>query len=86
MILYTVIYVTLINLTENGMYYFTAIKELSISLFMSFNILNFGHIKIIFLDIKTSNICFFVNVNMHRYSYIIKLIIIFGQTGILLSI
>ena len=48
MILYTVIYVTLINLTKNGMYYSTAIKELSISLFMSYNIFNFEHIKMIF--------------------------------------
>ena len=48
MILYMAIYVTLINLTEKGMYYSTVIKKLSISLFMSFKILNFGHIKIIF--------------------------------------
>ena len=48
MIFYTVIYVALINLTENGMYSYTVTKELYISLFMSFNILNFGQIKIIF--------------------------------------
>ena len=34
MIFYTVIYVTLINLTEKRMYSSTATKELSISLFM----------------------------------------------------
>ena len=42
-----VIYVTVINLTEEGMHYSTVTKELSISLFMSFTIFNFNQIKII---------------------------------------
>ena len=47
MIFVMVIYVTLINLTENGMYS-TNNKELSISLFMCFRIFTFGQIKMIF--------------------------------------
>ena len=42
-----VIYVTVINLTEEGMHYSTVTKELSISLFMSFTLFNFNQIKII---------------------------------------
>ena len=48
MIFYRVIYVTLINLTEKGMYSSTVTKELSISFLMSFKIFKFGQIKIIF--------------------------------------
>ena len=48
MISYTVMHVTLINLTENGLYSSTVTKELSIYLFMCFRIFNFGQIKMIF--------------------------------------
>ena len=44
--------VTLINLTEKGMYSSTVTKELSFSLFMRLNIINFGQIKIIFYKDK----------------------------------
>ena len=44
MIFDTVIYVTLVNLT-NGMYSSTSTKEVSISVFMCFRIFNFGQIK-----------------------------------------
>ena len=47
MIFDTVIYVTLINLT-NGMYSSTTTKEVSISMFMCFRIFNFGQIKMKF--------------------------------------
>ena len=50
----------------------TVTKELYISLFMSFKIFNFGQIEIIFVEIKTSNICYFANVNVYRYSYLIN--------------
>ena len=55
MIFYTVIYVTLINLTEKGMYSSTVTKEISISLFMSLKIFNYGQIKIIFC--RDKNFC-----------------------------
>ena len=67
-----VIYVTLINLTEKGLYSSTVTKEISIALLMSFEILNFGKSQYYFVEIKTSNICYFANVNMYRYSYAIK--------------
>ena len=38
----------LINLTERGMFSSTVTKELPISLLLSFKILNFGQIKLIF--------------------------------------
>ena len=45
---HTVLYVTLINLAENGMHSSTVTEELSIPSFMSFKNFNFGQIKIIF--------------------------------------
>ena len=48
MIFEMVIYVTLINLTENGMYFSATDKELTISLSMCFRIFNIGQIKMIF--------------------------------------
>ena len=51
--------------------YSTTTKELSISLFMCFKIFNLGQIKMIFRgDKNLKNI--FSNVNVHRYSNLIK--------------
>ena len=47
-----VIYVTLINLTEMECNFSTVTKELSVSLFMCFRILNFEQIKRIFCGYK----------------------------------
>ena len=51
---------------KERMYSSTVSKELSISLFISFTFFNFGHIKTYFVEIKTSNICYFANVNVYR--------------------
>ena len=45
--------------------YSTTTKELSISLFMCFRIFDFGQIKMIFK-------CIIANVNVYRYSNLIK--------------
>ena len=50
---YTVIYATLINMTEKGMYSSYVTKEIPISLIMSFKIFNYGQIKIIFCRDKS---------------------------------
>ena len=76
-----VIYVTLINLT-NGMYS-TTTKELSISLLMCLRIFNFGQIKMISRgdeNLKT----FIANVNVYRYSNLIKTDNNLEQTAVLL--
>ena len=85
MIFYTVIYVTLINLTEKGLYSSTVTKEISIALLMSFKKFNFGKSKYYFVEIKASNICYFPNVNMYRYSYAIKTDNYFSKINILLQ-
>ena len=84
MIFDIVIYVTLINLKKNGMYSSTnSTNEVSISLFTCFRIFNFGQIKFYFVEIETSNNCFIANVNVYRYSNLIKMIIIL-ETAVLL--
>ena len=59
-------------------------EELSISLFMCFRIFNFGQIKMIFRGDENLKIIFIANVNVHRYSNLIKLINILEQTAVLL--
>ena len=81
MIFYTVIYATLINLTENGTYSATVTKELSISLIMSFKVFNFGQIKIVFCIDKSFKYLLCRKCIVYRYKYLIKTRY---QTGILL--
>ena len=53
--------------------YSTTTKELTISLFMCFRIFNFGQIKMIFRRDENLKKKFFIaNVNVYRYSYLIK--------------
>ena len=47
-------------------------KELSVSLFMCFRILYFGQIKMIFCGDENFKKCFIANVNVYRYSNLIK--------------
>ena len=47
--------------------YSTTTKELSISLFMCFRIINFGQIKIIFRGDENLNKLFFAKVNVYIY-------------------
>ena len=54
------------------MYSSTSTKELSISLFMSFKIFNFGKIKMIFCGDENFKKFFIANVNVYRYSNFIK--------------
>ena len=56
---------------RNGKYS-TTTKELSISLFMSFRIFNFGQIKMIFRGDEHFEKIFIANVNVYRYSNLIK--------------
>ena len=67
MIFDMVIYVTLINLTE--MECILLLQELSISLFMNLRIFNFGQIKLIFCGDEKCSYC---NVNVYRYSNLMK--------------
>ena len=66
--------------------YSTNNKELSISLFMYFRIFNFGQIKMIFRGDQNFKKIFIANVNVYRYSNLIKLINILEQTAVLLYI
>ena len=76
-IFYTVIYVTLINLTENGIVFFycdlRAIFFLCLWVLKSFN---FGQIKINILWLKTIKYLLFRNVFkckcVYRYSFLIR--------------
>ena len=52
--------------------YSTTTKELSISLFMCFRIFNFGQIKMIFRGDENFEKIFIVNLNVYRYSNLIK--------------
>ena len=52
--------------------YSTTTKELSISLFMCFRIFNFGQIKMIFRRDENLKKIFIANVNVYRYSNLIK--------------
>ena len=52
--------------------YSTTTKELSISLFMCFIIFIFGQIKMIFLGDENLKKIFIANVNVYRYSTLIK--------------
>ena len=54
------------------MYSTSTTKELSISLFMRFRIFNFGQIKMIFRGDKNLKKIFISNVNVYRYSNLIK--------------
>ena len=65
MIFDMVIYDTLINLTEMECI-LLLLKELSISLFMCFRILNFGQIKMIFRGDENFKKFFIANVNVYR--------------------
>ena len=56
---------------RNGMY-FTTTKELSISLFMCFRLFYFGRIKMIFRGDENFKIIFIANVNVYRYTNLIK--------------
>ena len=56
---------------RNGMYS-TKNKELSISLFMCFRIFNFKQIKMIFCGDEIKKKIFIANVNVYRYSNLIK--------------
>ena len=71
MIFYMVIYVTLINLTEMECFLLLLLKRY-LCLFMCFRIFNFGQIKTIFCEMKISNNFFIANVNVYRYSDLIK--------------
>ena len=63
MIFDMVIYVTLIKIDRNGMYS-TTTKELSISLFMCFRIINLGQIKMIFRGYENFIKIFILNVTV----------------------
>ena len=73
----------------------TTTKELSISLFMYFGIFNFGQIKMIFRVDENFKKIFIANVNVYRYSNLIKtdryfrtnccLVINLKQTGLKLN-
>ena len=52
--------------------YSSTTKELSISLFMCFRIFNFGQIKMIFHGDANLKKYFITNVNVYRYSNLIK--------------
>ena len=52
--------------------YSTTTKELSISLFICFRIFNFGQIKMIFRGDENFKKIFITNVNVYRYSNLIK--------------
>ena len=54
------------------MYSSTVTKELSISLLMWFRTFTFKQIKIYLVEMNTSNICNIANVNVCRYSNLIK--------------
>ena len=65
--------------------YSTTTKELCISLFMCFRVFNFEQIKMIFRgDENFKKKIFSANVNVYRYSNLIKLINILEQTAVLL--
>ena len=65
--------------------YSTTTKELSIYLFMCFRIFNFGQIKTIFReDENLKKNIFIANVNVYRYSNLIKTDKILEQTAVLL--
>ena len=64
------------------MYYSTTTKELSIFLFMCFRIFNFGQIKMIFYGDENFKKCYIANVNVYRYSNLIKLILILEKTAV----
>ena len=67
MIFDMVIYVTMANLAEMECILLLLLKSyLYISLFMCFKIFDFEQIKRIFVEMKTSNICFIVNVKVYR--------------------
>ena len=52
--------------------YSTTTKELSISVFMYFRIFNFEQIKMIFRGDENLKKIFIANVNVYRYSNLIK--------------
>ena len=52
--------------------YSTTTKELSISLFVCFRIFNFGQIKMVFRGDENLKKFFIANVNVYRYSNLIK--------------
>ena len=52
--------------------YSTTTKELSFPLFMSFRIFNFGQIKMIFRGDANLKKTFIENVNVYRYSNLIR--------------
>ena len=52
--------------------YSTTTKELSISLFMCFRLFNFEQIKMIFRGDENLKKIFIANVNVNRYSNLIK--------------
>ena len=54
------------------MYSSTTTKELSIFLFMYSIIFNFGQLKLIFCGDENLKKCFIANVNVYRYSNLIK--------------
>ena len=57
------------------MYSTTTTKKLFVFLFICFRIFNFGQIKMIFPgDGNLKRTCFIANVNVYRYSKLIKLI------------
>ena len=66
--------------------YSTTSKELSISLFMWFRILNFGLIKTKFRGDENLKKIIIVDVNSYRYSNLIKLIHILEQTAVLVKV
>ena len=54
------------------MYSSATSKELSLSLFMCFKIFNFGQIQMIFSGDENFKHCCIANVNVYRYSNLIK--------------
>ena len=66
------------------MYSSTTTKELSISLFMCFSIFNFGQIKMIFCGDENFKKLFIANVNVYRYSSLIKTVNYFRSNCCLL--
>ena len=53
--------------------YSTTTKELSISAFMRFRILNYGQIKTIFREDENLKKILIANLNVYRYSNLIKI-------------
>ena len=72
MIIDTVKYVTLINLTEMECNLFTSTKEVYMSLCMCFRIFNFGQITMIFCGDENFKYCYIANVNVYKSSNLTK--------------